>query len=90
MSTQEREEEPLWNTAVRVVANVRADGPFSAVRRLTDALEKAGFEVVDDNSAVNTQGTDVTVGAFEAEDGTEESDLPEGKAQGTRLKRTLR
>lgn len=67
---------PLWNVAVRVVASTGAADGWAAVRRLSGTLEAAGFEVIDDVSTLDVCSADVTVGAFEAEDGTTETELP--------------
>lgn len=71
----------LWNTAVRVVANLEAANGWDAVHRLSRALRQAGFDVVDDG--LGTQDVcsqDVSVGAFEAEEGTTETWLPPHRA----------
>lgn len=68
-------QQPLWNTAVRVVANVRAaDGP-GAVRTLSRALDHAGFEVIADDP-LTPDGDPVTTGAVRSEPGTAETPLP--------------
>lgn len=63
----------LWNTAVRVIANLPARSDREAVLKLTRALRQAGFDVIEDTGRPPEY---VTTGAFEAEEGTVETILP--------------
>jgi hypothetical protein len=66
----------VYNTKVPVVMNLIAEDGPSAVRRLSAALEKAGFPTMTEQGYAD---------AFEAEEGTEPTDLT-----GAALRLTLR
>lgn len=66
---------PLWNTAVRVVANVRARTREEAAVLLGTALDRAGFDVIADDPA-GPEGDYVSTGAVECEPGAAETPLP--------------
>jgi hypothetical protein len=71
----------LWNVAVRVIANLPAEDGWSAVQKLSRALTQAGFDIItDDLNGLDVCSADVSVGAFEAEEGTEETTLPAHRA----------
>jgi hypothetical protein len=53
----------VWNAVVPVVALVEAGSEAEAANKLTDALDKAGFESYD--------GPVDGIGAFKSEPGTE-------------------
>lgn len=60
----------IYNTVSSVVANIEAPSKAEAERKLATALNRAGFEVYDAGEST------VTLGAIEAEDGTEPDELP--------------
>lgn len=72
---------PLWNTAVRVVGNIRARTREEATGILSAALDRAGFDVIADDPA-GPEGDYVSTGAAGAEPGTWETVLP-GDIPGT-------
>lgn len=74
MSSQETPE--VWNVSLRVAASIRDADGWNALDRLQRALTAAGFTVIDDMDGHDVASVDVTVGAFTAEDGTEEGGLP--------------
>jgi len=53
----------IYNTQVAIVANLPAASEADAIKRLTAAVERAGFVVMDSEAGLNN--------AFEAEAGTE-------------------
>jgi len=59
------------------VANIPAADDRAAVLRLTRALRQAGFDVTEDAGRGQAH---VSVGAFEAEEGSEETVLPAHRA----------
>ena len=66
-------DQEIYNTKVTVVMNITASGEEDAIARLSAALTKAGFGILE--------AVDGYAGAFLAEEGTESSPLPVSRPQ---------